>query len=86
MEGLFLLKNIDLFVLLLSLQYPEIHQHYLRIKVNRSISAIGRFRRLDENAINSTEFMIIYRHSNPKVLFNVESPGIQYAENIILKI
>ena len=32
MEGLFLLKNIDLFAFSLSLQYPEIHQHYFRIE------------------------------------------------------
>ena len=34
MEGLFLLKNIDLFAFSLSLQYPEIHQHYFRIEAN----------------------------------------------------
>ena len=33
LEGLFLLKNIDLFAFSLSLQYPEIHQHYFRIEV-----------------------------------------------------
>ena len=32
MEGLFLLKNIDLFAFTLSLQYPGIHQHYFHIE------------------------------------------------------
>ena len=47
MEGLFLLKNIDLFAFSLSLQYPEIHQHYFRIEVNRKalikLAKIGWF-------------------------------------------
>ena len=34
MEGLFLLKNIDLFAFTLSLQYPGIHQHYFHIEVS----------------------------------------------------
>ena len=34
MEGLFLLKNIDLLAFLLSIQYTEIYQYYFRIEAN----------------------------------------------------
>ena len=42
MEGLFLLKNIDLFAFTLSLQYPGIHQHYFHIEVNTASALLSR--------------------------------------------
>lgn len=49
--------------------------------INRSISGIGRFEYIGENAqsVNSPEKIIVYRHDNPRVALPVSLAGIEFS-------
>ena len=65
MEGLFLLKNIDLFAFSLSLQYPEIHQHYFRIEVNSYLDMVANRLRLMHELLSANGSL--YFHIDPNL-------------------